>query len=256
MQYFERNQKHFLLYGNTEYGLRPNQIGAIGAVVAHFSIDSTKPAIISMPTGSGKTTVIVSAPFILASRRVLVIAPSTMLRDQIAEQFETLACIRSVGAVSITKNPKVKVVKGRIKSIEEWDSLREFDVVVATPHTTSPSYDQIPVPPEDIFDLILVDEAHHEPAMTWNNLLSSFPYAKRVLFTATPYRRDQLEINGSIVYNYPTYKAYKIDKIFGEVQYVKVFTEDNQSRDLAIALKVQSVLEQDKLFGYEHYILA
>lgn len=70
--------------------------------------------------------------------------------------------------------------------------LRNFDVVVATPMSISPAIDDIPAPPpDDIFDLILIDEAHHSPAATWNEIIEAFPEAKKILFTATPFRRDK-----------------------------------------------------------------
>ncbi|OMI05525.1 hypothetical protein BSN85_24855 [Bradyrhizobium brasilense] len=54
----------------------------------------------------------------------------------------------------------------------------------------SPRLEQMPVPPADLFDVILVDEAHHSPALTWTMTLDMFPDARlgirAVLFRARP----------------------------------------------------------------------
>ena len=58
----------------------------------------------------------------------------------------------------------------------------------------------IPAPPADLFDLVLVDEAHHAPARTWSRLLDLLGTARQVLFTATPFRRDEKEIKGKFLF--------------------------------------------------------
>lgn len=261
MTYFSTNQENFSVFRKIvdEDGqiksFRKNQIGAIGAIQSHFSVNPKATGIITMPTGSGKSAVILAAPFILAAKRVLIIVPSNLLRDQIADQFTDLGPLKRVGAINTEELPKIKKIEGRIKSISNWEDLKDYDVVIATPYTTSPAYESIPLPPEQLFDLILVDEAHHRPAATWNTLIDAFPEARKILFTATPYRRDQLEIKGEIIYNYPTYKAYKEDKIFGEVEYIKVNPQDEENRDTAIALTAEITFIQDRSKGLNHYLL-
>lgn len=45
--------------------------------------------------------------------------------------------------------------------------------------------------PDDIFHLVIVDEAHHYPATTWREIVSKFRnHAMVVFLTATPYRGD------------------------------------------------------------------
>lgn len=51
--------------------------------------------------------------------------------------------------------------------------------------------------------LVEVDEAHHTPAKTWQQILINIEKAAHVLFTATPFRLDRKEIKGEIVYDYP-----------------------------------------------------
>lgn len=80
MSYFEDH------YADLEYpprldgkGLYNAQIGAIHSIAAHFTIDE-QPAIVTMPTGSGKTAVLMMTPFALRRKRVLVITPSKLVR--------------------------------------------------------------------------------------------------------------------------------------------------------------------------------
>ena len=40
--------------------------------------------------------------------------------------------------------------------------------------------------PNDNYDLVIVDEAHHYPAPTWKTLVDHFPTSRRLFITATP----------------------------------------------------------------------
>ena len=180
-------------------GLRKCQLGAIHAIASHFT-NSNYPAIITMPTGSGKTAILMLSAFVLMAKRVLVLTPSRLVRSQIKEEFKELQTLLDIGALTnITDKPKVYELKNKILTEEAWNGLKNFDVVVATPMSISPAIDDIPAPPDDIFDLILIDEAHHSPAATWNEIIEAFPEAKKILFTATPFRRDKKEIKGKFI---------------------------------------------------------
>lgn len=190
-------------------GLRESQLGAIHAIASHFT-NSNYPAIITMPTGSGKTAILILSAFVLMAKRVLVLTPSRLVRSQIKEEFEELQTLLDIGALTnITEKPKVYELKNKILTEEAWRGLENFDVVVAIPMSISPAIDDIPTPPDGMFDLILIDEAHHSPATTWNGIIEAFPQAKKILFTATPFRRDKKEVKGKFIYNYAISDAYK-----------------------------------------------
>lgn len=236
-----------------EPGLYRNQLGAVHAIASHFTLQSDS-AIISMPTGSGKTAVLVATPYVLQSSRVLVITPSKLVRSQIAEEFAVLARLKAVGCFAPdAETPKTREVKHQISTKADWSALKDFDVVVGTPNCVAPGLDGIPKPAKQLFDLILVDEAHHAPAESWNRILEAFPTAKRVLFTATPFRRDRREIKGRLVYVYPTRQAYD-DKVFGALQFVPV--ADGPNLDERIAAKAAAVLAADRKKGLKHCLLA
>lgn len=250
-------------YGSLSYpqataaapGLYNAQIGAIHALASHFTLDP-RPAIVTMPTGSGKTAVLMMAPFVLRSTRVLIITPSQFVRWQIADDFRQLQTLKAATVLAHdTPSPHLLELKTRIESEEAWEALRAYDVVVSTPNCTSPGYERVPSPPTDLFDLVLFDEAHHSSAETWAELLESFPNVKRALFTATPFRRDRGEIPGRFVYTYPVARAYQ-DGIFGQICYVPVEPGANHAaNDIAIARRTQEVLTTDRAAGLDHYVM-
>ena len=212
-----------------------------------------------MPTGSGKTAVMMMTPFLLGSRRVLVVTPSRLVRGQIAAQFAGLSLLREIGVVDPTLNtwPVIREVDGRITSVDDWQALAGADVVVGTVNSVSPGYEVIPAPPPDLFDLILVDEAHHSAARTWNDLLNSFPDAKRVLVTATPFRRDSREIRGRIVSTYSARQAFD-DGIFGQIMYVPVDPAPggtDAANDFMIAKRAEAIFRQDREAGFDHRLM-
>jgi superfamily II DNA or RNA helicase len=256
MSYFSThyNRINYPIATETIKGLRNAQLGAIYAIGSHFTVNRLQPALVIMPTGSGKTAVLNLSAYLLRATRVLVISSSVMVRGQIVEEFETLKTLKGSNVFFAgLETPKVKEIKSPIKSIEEWEAFNEFDVVVGIPNSINEGIKDDFKPREDLFDLILVDEAHHVPAFTWTNVVKAFKEARKIYFTATPFRRDKKEIEGKLAFNYPLSKAYE-DKIFGDIGYYPVIT-DNPNTDLAIALEAEKVFNADKVAGYKHFIM-
>jgi hypothetical protein len=104
-----------------------------------------------------------------------------------------------------------------------------------------------------VFDLVLCDEAHQSPAKTWAHILKAFPKARKVLFTATPFRRDRREIPGQIVYTYPVRRAYD-DGIFGNITFVPVKLKGDTS-DVAVAKQAERTFKEDKAAGLNHRLM-
>ena len=206
--FYGRAAEHTTLLGDRANGWRRPQIGALGATMAHWSLADREPTVISIPTGTGKTAVGMAAPFlgIDPPRRVLVLAPARHIRTQLAEQFSTYAQLHRLGVLRESVGaPRVFEMAGRAA---DWRSLEPYDVVVALPNSISPAhYEQGRLPPRDLFDLIVVDEAHHAPAETWRAVLDHFNAARALLLTATPRRRDGKRIPGSLQYYYPLRRA-------------------------------------------------
>src|SRR3954468_18966152 len=111
-------------------GLRRAQLGAICSITSHFTIRK-EPAIIVMPTGSGKTGVLMMTPFTLRANRVLVLTPSRLVRNQIATDFKSLALLKRLSVMpEETAPPKVCEIDEKPKEQTDWDRLKSFDVAV------------------------------------------------------------------------------------------------------------------------------
>ena len=63
--------------------------------------------------------------------------------------------------------------------------------------------------PHDFFDLIVLDEGHHNVAQSWKQTIGSFPDAKVASFTATPFRADGRRVEGIRIYRFPIADAIK-----------------------------------------------
>jgi superfamily II DNA or RNA helicase len=249
-------------YGNLRYpisdgrtqGFRSAQLAAIHAVSTHF-FNSKQPAIVTMPTGAGKTTVLMAIAFLLRVERVLVLTPSRLVREQIAENFGALVDLKKIEALPLDLvSPRVFATEGTIGSDEAWEDLRRYDVVVATVPSVSPRDGVIPAPPADLFDLVLVDEAHHAPARTWSRLLDLLGNARQVLFTATPFRRDEKEIKGKFVFTYDLRRAFQ-DRVFGDIAFEPVMRGTAASIDIAIATATEAKFRSDRAAGLAHLVM-
>ncbi len=62
---------------------------------------------------------------------------------------------------------------------------------------------------EEQVDLIIIDEAHHQKARTYQEVISFFPQAKILSLTATPFRSDGKPLDGRIIYTYHFSDAIK-----------------------------------------------
>lgn len=239
----------------SDSGLRRAQAGAAHSIAAYFSLPRTDPGIVVMPTGSGKTALISLAPFLLAAKRVLILTPSQLVRAQIAEELSTLKVLKKVGVLpDAHPGPKVIEIKERLTSKELWLVLEECDYAVATPQCVSPGIEQIAPPPHGLFDLIIMDEAHHSEAPRWADILAHFQDAKRLLFTATPFRRDKKELRGHVIYNYPLRLAHE-DKIFGNLRFIPVDPTNEASHDTAIARQAEWIYRKDIKDGFKHRLM-
>ncbi len=235
-------------------GFRLAQIAAIHAVSAHF-FNSKQPAIVTMPTGSGKTTVLMALAFVLRAERVLILTPSRLVREQIAENFSALVDLKKIEALPLDlASPRVFATDGTIGSDQAWEDLRQYDVVAATVPSVSPRDGAIPAPPVDLFDLVLVDEAHHSPAKTWSRLLDLLQSAKQVLCTATPFRRDEKEIKGKFVFTYDLRRAYQ-DHVFGDITFQPVERGTAPSVDIAIARDTEAKFRADRTAALRHLVM-
>ena len=247
--YFNLAHPVATVLGGAATGWRAPQRGVLGSVAAHWSLDRDEPTLASIPTGSGKTAVALVAPLVAATppRRVLVLVPSRALREQLAAEFRSQDQLRRIGVLpeTFTAKPTVVEVKGLVS---DWASLADADVVVALPNSISPSVygtDRVP-PPKDLFDMVIVDEAHHAPADTWKAVIDHFTDARYLLLTATPRRRDGRRIPGSLEYHYPLRRALE-EGLYKPIEPVLVPAgQDRAACDAAIADAAIALHREDR----------
>lgn len=221
-------------------------------MLAHVSVHDD-PAIVCLPTGYGKTSLMMALPLLLAPLRVLVVEPSDALRRQVHSHFREMSTLRRIGALGDeVPNPSVVKLDGRPADAAEWARLAEHDVVVSTPSSASP--DLAPGASDDLFDLIVFDEAHHAPADTWAAFLSHYKRARFVFLTATPFRRDGKVIPGKLVYRYPVVRAVQ-EGAFRPVAFRAAPVQDHlndEHVDRSIAETAVAQLNDDLAAGHDH----
>ena len=152
-------------------------------------------ALVVLPTGCGKTGVAVLAPYVLDSRRVLILTPSKAISGQIYQAF----CSRNEENIFLVQRDMVRRedahnIRPRARPIDIPNQIHDAlvdDLLVITAHqvggNASVSINDIPA---DNFDLVIVDEAHHYPAETWRTIVDHFPNSRRLFLTATPCHRN------------------------------------------------------------------
>ena len=151
--------------------LKEHQKAALNALEA-MRDNSETIALLYHATGTGKTTTAV----LDAKRcggRVLFIAHTQELVDQATKRFRELWVNTTVGRYcDVIKQPRAHVVCGSVQSVALH--LEAFK--------------------DDEFDYLIVDEAHHAAADTYQKVLSYFKPSFTLGLTATPERTDDKSI--------------------------------------------------------------
>jgi superfamily II DNA or RNA helicase len=86
-RYFATLRASLNLYPPQLPAVRDAQRAALHAVGEHLYSHPKVSGLIVMPTGSGKSAVIVASPILAGAERVLVITPSRLVRQQLAQNF-------------------------------------------------------------------------------------------------------------------------------------------------------------------------
>ena len=164
---------------------------------------------IVLPVGCGKSGLIAITPYAIQARRVLVIAPGTRIREQLGEDLRANSptnFYERCGVLGPDDDfPETAVVaSGRVN----MDDIRHCEVAVANIQQIAGEENRwLDGLEADFFDLILVDEAHHNTAASWQQVKRRFPAARIVNFSATPMRADGALMEGEIIYSFPVLRA-------------------------------------------------
>lgn len=183
--------------------LRKPQIEAYQALRDHFQ-NQNSHAILQIPVGCGKTGIMAIAPFGISQGRVLIVAPNKTIRTGIAEALEIGSAKFFLGKTKVLpsylEGPFAAILDGPRANIH--DCIESHYVVTNIQQLASSADRWLPQFPPSFFDMILVDEGHHNVAESWKKVFDRFPGAKVVSLTATPFRSDGQPLSGEVVYRY------------------------------------------------------
>ncbi|MFK5937991.1 MAG: ATP-dependent DNA helicase RecG [Sulfurimonas sp.] len=157
------------------FKLTPEQINAIDDIKEDFSKDVAAKRMIVGDVGSGKTMVILAAAFMMKKYRSILMAPTTLLANQLFEEAQKF--LPKLSSVLVTNKSK-KV------------DLSEYDFIIGT-HALL--YRELPSAA-----LVMVDEQHRFGTMQRNMLEKLVSSAEKkphfLQFSATPIPRTQAMI--------------------------------------------------------------
>lgn len=175
--------------------LRPYQQEAKDAIFEQWD-NGVKKTLLVLPTGCGKTVVFakVTEDCVRQGNRVLILAHRGELLDQAADKLMKttgLGCALEK-AENTCLGSWFRVVVGSVQTLMRQKRLDQF--------------------PEDFFDTIIIDEAHHCISDSYQKVLKHFPGAQILGVTATPDRGDMQNLGQffeSLAYEYTLPKAIK-----------------------------------------------
>lgn len=174
--------------------LRPYQQEAKDAIFDQWEkVDKT---LLILPTGCGKTIVFakVTEECVRRGCRVLILAHRGELLQQAADKIAKatkLGCATEK-ADETCLGSWFRITVGSVQTMMREKRLARF--------------------PEDYFDTIIIDEAHHCISDSYQRVLQHFPEAKILGVTATPDRGDMKNLGqvfDSLAYEYTLPKAIK-----------------------------------------------
>lgn len=175
--------------------LRPYQQEAKDAIFHKWN-DGQDRLLLVLPTGCGKTIVFaaVTEECVRMGSRILILAHRGELLDQAADKIKKatgLGCAIEK-AEQTCKGQFFRVVVGSVQTLMREKRLKTF--------------------PDDYFDVIVVDEAHHCITDSYQKVLQYFSGAKVLGVTATPDRGDMRNLGEyfqAIAYEYTMPKAIR-----------------------------------------------
>ncbi|MEH7136388.1 DEAD/DEAH box helicase, partial [Priestia megaterium] len=232
--------------------LRKPQRLAYKALKKSFESGNSEHKLIILPTGTGKTGLMGIAPFDIAKGRVLIITPSLVIREGISDEFDTRTQFNfwTERNVIIDDNhlPQVYRYAGHSGTTADKRRVKRYlessNIVIANIHkvyssTSNKTLTKMLDP--DFFDMIIIDEAHHSAAESWQQTLEHFNAEKIVKLTATPIRNDAKEVTGEFVYEYSMAEAINN-------KYVKnVVAEDYTTEKLQFVVDGKKVDKEEAL---------
>ena len=274
---FNQYSKH--VEQNYGIGLLGHQQEALEQLKVWFQNDNPDIAVVSMPTGSGKTGILCCLPFTLGGiglqfpdpknfpigtprhrfdKPVLVLAPGIEIANQLQRQIHLEPFLVRRGIIpEYARNaalPNVYKIN-EARDLQNMALLRNQNVVLANAQRFRGEWED--ALPDDMFKLVMVDEAHHYPAETWRRIVEKFrQHALVVFLTATPYRMDgRFTVGEPFAYHLPLQQAVQSGIIRPtelEVLEVQPNNENADSEAEIYRLILQKVNEKQEIKNRDH----
>eukprot|EP01122_Echinamoeba_exundans_P005011 TRINITY_DN15196_c0_g1_i1.p1 TRINITY_DN15196_c0_g1~~TRINITY_DN15196_c0_g1_i1.p1 ORF type:complete len:238 (+),score=44.06 TRINITY_DN15196_c0_g1_i1:955-1668(+) len=214
---FAPRQSAFQQYGDDVYtaattgnnSLFDHQKQAVIYGKAYFDNPLNKEGLIVVPTGGGKSGIAVLITYVLKPRKVLVLTPSKIITKQLELDFKgsthRAPFLQQRGVVPDTHIADVANGLNLHAAIKQVDlhKMTNCEILIANAHKFGDSDKRvvdIESIPNDQFDLVIVDEAHHYPARTWERVVEHFPNSKKLFLTATPFNKGEEILPGRLCY--------------------------------------------------------
>jgi excisionase family DNA binding protein len=162
-------------------------------------------AIIQIPVGCGKTGLASILPLGLAAGRVLVVAPNLTIKDELFDAMDITNRQKCFWRKTGVLRPE-QMVAGPLACTLDSGNItvaKKCHIVITNIHQLATNEDKwLTQFPDNFFDMIIVDEAHHSAAKSWEKAIERFPTAKVIFLTATPFRSDRKELKGELAYRF------------------------------------------------------
>lgn len=185
--------------------LREPQVRAYASLYNHFIRDkNNNHALIVLPTGVGKTGVMGIAPYHISNGKVLIIAPRVAIKDNLIKQLDPINPENFWVKRGVFRSPEFLPNVCEYNPKLSKDVLDNSNIIILNAQKLQIRLESsiLKFLPKDYFDLIIIDEAHHSTAKTWDDAINHFSEAKIIKLTGTPFRTDGQKIEGELVYNY------------------------------------------------------
>ncbi|KAA0257302.1 DEAD/DEAH box helicase [Deferribacter autotrophicus] len=237
-------------------GLRDPQIAALYSILSHFKVSNDIGTVV-MPTGTGKTEVMLASLVARKINKLLVVVPFDALREQTFKKFYSLGLLKQFKLLSNNSLfPRVGLWKQNFADIDELkDFIDNCNVVVTTMAILSKNtLETLQMLSKD-FEYVFFDEAHHIESNLWKKVRDSFKREQILQFTATPFRNDRKKLEGKIIFNFPLKKAQE-QGYFKQIKFIPVREYDLIKGDRLIAEKAVEQLRYDLENGYNHILMA